>query len=380
MSRSTEQSRSAYIHVPFCRHRCGYCNFTLVADRDDLVPAYLEALQQELRLLETPRPVDTLFFGGGTPTHLAPAQLKKLLHLARAWFPLDETGEFSVEANPEDLCDEKIAILEQHGVTRVSLGAQSLNASKLTVLERDHTDETVERAVEACKRRFHSVSVDLIFAVPHETPVDWLDDLKHCVELEPSHVSTYGLTYEQGTQFWNRRRAGELVEIDEETQRAMYLGAIDTLTVAGYEHYEVSNFARPGHRCRHNEVYWTGRSYYAAGPGAARYVDDRRETNHRSVSTYLKRMKAGESPVDVSETLEPQDVAREALVFGLRRIEGVELEEFATRFGFTVDQLAGQEVRRFVEAGFFEWTGNSLRLTREGLLVSDGLWSSILRC
>ncbi len=377
---ATTSPRSAYIHVPFCRHRCGYCNFTLVAGRDDLVPAYLKALEQELRQLETPRPVDTLFFGGGTPTHLSPDQLDHLSQLALRWFPLDEGAEFSIEANPADLSDDKLAVLVEHGVTRVSLGAQSFNASKLAVLERDHVADDVARSVASCKSRFRSVSVDLIFAAPNETLEAWHDELTGCIALEPDHVSTYGLTYEQGTQFWNRQHRGELVEVDEETQRAMYLGAIDTLTAAGYEHYEVSNFARSGHRCRHNEVYWTGESYYAAGPGAARYVDGRRETNHRSVLTYLKRIDAGQSPVDMVETLEPEDVAREALVFGLRRIEGIDLVAFAERFGYTVDQLAKDAVERFVDAGFFEQAGGSLRLTREGLLVSDSLWPSILRC
>jgi len=224
------------------------------------------------------------------------------------------------------------------------------------------------------------VSVDLIFAAPDETLDAWQDDLARLIALEPHHVSTYGLTYEQGTQFWNRQHAGELLEVDEELQRAMYLGAIETLATARYEHYEVSNFAQPGHRCRHNEVYWTGDSYYAAGPGAARYVDGRRETNHRSVFTYLKRIERGDSQVDVSESLEPEDVAREALVFGLRRIEGIDLDAFAERFGYTVEQLAKDAVARFIDAGFFEQQGRTLRLTRDGLLVSDSLWSSILRC
>jgi oxygen-independent coproporphyrinogen-3 oxidase len=372
--------RAAYIHVPFCRHRCGYCNFTLIAGRDDLVPAYLDALEKELRQLSTPHTVDTLFFGGGTPTHLKADELQRLFELVLAWFPLANDNELSVEANPADLDDAKLDVLAAVGVTRISLGAQSFTANKLAVLERDHVADDIERTVAACQSRFHSVSLDLIFAAPDESLAAWQADLAAAIALQPNHVSTYGLTYEQGTQYWNRQHAGELIETDDEMQRQMYLTAIDTLGEAGYEHYEVSNFAQPGYRCRHNEVYWTGQSYFAAGPGAARYIDGRRESNHRSVTTYLKRMAAGESPVDMSETLEPEDVAREALVFGLRRIEGIHLDEFSNTFGFEVDDLTKDAIAQFIDAGLLERTDNTLRLTREGLLVSDSLWPAMLRC
>ena len=370
--------RAAYIHVPFCRHRCGYCNFTLIAGRDDLIGTYLDSLAKELEQLAAPQPVDTLFFGGGTPTHLDADELEQLLSLVVSWFLLGDNNEFSVEANPADLDEAKLDVLEQAGVTRVSLGAQSFAADKIAVLERDHVAGDIARTVEACQRRFRSVSLDLIFAAPGESADAWHQDLTQAIALEPDHVSTYGLTYEQGTQFWNRQHAGELTEIDENTQRQMYVDAIDTLTAAGYEHYEVSNFARAGHRCRHNEVYWTGQSYFAAGPGAARYVDGQRETNHRSVVTYLKRMAAGDSPVDLVETLLPEDVAREALVFGLRRLQGIRLDAFAEQFGFSVDELAKDAIERFVAAKLLERTDNTLRLTRAGLLVSDSLWPEML--
>jgi oxygen-independent coproporphyrinogen-3 oxidase len=287
--------------------------------------------------------------------------------------------EHSVEANPEDLDEETLDVLAAAGVTRVSLGAQSFDPRKLAVLERSHTAGDIARCVAACRSRFRSVSLDLIFAAPGESAESWHADLAAAIALEPNHVSTYGLTYERGTQFWNWRRAGKLAEADEETQRGMYLDAIDTLTAAGYEHYEVSNFAQRAHRCRHNEVYWTGESYFAAGPGAARYVDGRRETNHRGVLAYLNRIESGQSPVEDAETLEPEDVAREALVFGLRRIQGIELAVFAQRFGFTVDQLAAAAVARFVDAGLLDRSDDNLRLTRGGLLVSDSLWPSMLR-
>jgi len=370
--------RSAYVHVPFCRHRCGYCNFTLVAGRDDLIPAFLDALEAELAALGGPHLVDTLFIGGGTPTHLSLSHLERLLRSVAARFPLAAGHEFSVEANPADITAEKVDLLWSFGATRISLGAQSFDAAKLRLLERDHDAAQIERAVELCRSGIDQVSLDLIFAVPHESLDAWRRDLRSAIELAPDHVSTYGLTFEKGTAFWQRRLRDELTAVAEETERAMYAAAIDELTTAGFEHYEVSNFARPGRRCRHNEVYWAGGEYFAVGPGAARHVDGRRETNHRSVQTYLKRMATGQSPVAESERLDPRAKARELLVFALRRNAGIERAEFARRTGFELDELVGGPLGRFVEQGLLEDDGQRIRLTRDGLFVSDALWPDLL--
>ena len=329
--------RAAYLHVPFCAHRCGYCNFTLVAGRDDLVDRYLEAIAAELSRLGTPRPVETLFLGGGTPTQLPADRLARLLQTACRWFPLAEGYELSVEANPADVDDALLAQLAQLGVNRISLGGQSFDRDKLKLLERDHSPEQLTEAISIARRHIASVSVDLIFGLPGETLAIWQRDLDTALALAPDHISTYGLTFERGTAFWSRLAKGNLTRIDEETEGAMYAAAIDTLASAGFQHYEVSNFARPGHRCRHNEIYWAGGGYWAAGPGAARFVDGRRETNHRSTTTWLRRVLAGTSPVAESETLPPRDRARELLVFGMRRMAGVERQSFAAVTGFEID-------------------------------------------
>lgn len=370
--------RAAYVHVPFCRHRCGYCNFTLVAGRDDLVDPYLQAIEIELRQLESPRPVDTLFFGGGTPTQLSGGHLDRLLKLVLHWFPLDDGGEFSLEANPADLDEAKTKLIADHGVTRISLGGQSFDDEKLRVLERDHRAAQIRAACEMAKHHVGQVSLDLIFGVPGETLEVWRADLAAAQQLGPDHVSTYGLTFERGAAFWSRREHGLLAPVAEELERTMYVLAIDELTAAGFEHYEVSNFARPGCRCRHNEVYWTGAGYYAAGPGAARFVDGVRETNHRSTTTYIKRLLAGQSPVAESEAIGPEVAARERLVFGLRRLEGIDLEQFRNDTGFAVEALAGRALDRHIATGLLEVSGGRLRLTREGLLVSDSIWPDFL--
>ncbi len=370
--------RSAYIHVPFCRHHCGYCNFTLVAGRDDLIAAYLEALAKEISWLQEPHEVDTLFFGGGTPTHLQPAELTELLDLAKRWFPLASGYECSVEANPIDLNEARCRVLKEAGVTRISLGVQSFRAEKLQALERDHRQPEILTAYANARKFAQSVSLDLIFATPGETLAQWRYDLEAALALQPDHVSTYGLTFERGTSFWGRLIRGQLSRSEEETEGQMYELAIDLLTAAGYEHYEVSNFASPGHRCRHNEAYWTGRPYFAAGPGAARYIAGRREMNHRSTTTYIQRVLAGQSPIAEIEELAPEDRARERLVFALRRLEGISLGEFENETGYAVEQLVGVPLGKFVAQGLFERTDKNLLLTRRGLLVSDALWPAFL--
>jgi oxygen-independent coproporphyrinogen III oxidase len=380
--------RSAYIHIPFCSHRCGYCNFTVVAGRNDLVEPFLTAIEHELTALGEPREVDTLFFGGGTPTQLKGPQLERLLTTVLRWHPLaanDGLGkpshvhEFTVEANPADLDTETVRILADYGVTRVSLGAQSFDSAKLRLLERDHQAADIARSVKLLRGAGLEVSLDLIFGVPDESLALWRDDLQAALQLHPDHISTYSLTYERGADFWRRLIHGELTRLDEETERTLYAEAIDTLTARGFEHYEVSNFALPGKRCRHNEVYWTGEEYFAAGPGASRYVAGVRETNHRSTTTYIKRVLAGQSPIAEREQLNPEDRARELLVFALRRLEGIDRAWFTARSGFDLDDLIGEPLRRHIALGLLIDDGQRVRLTREGLFVSDAIWPSFLR-
>ncbi len=370
--------RAAYFHVPFCVHRCGYCNFTVITGRDDLVEPLLAGIETELSWLGMPRPVDTMYFGGGTPTYLSPAHLLQLCEVALKWHPLAEGYEWTVEANPGDIDPEKIQTLSTQGVNRLSLGSQSFRSQKLTLLERDHSAEDICSTVELSRQSGISVSLDLIFGTPGETLAQWESDLTQAIRLEPDHISTYGLTFERGTQFWNRLQHHELIPVAEELERDMYLMAIDRLAEAGFDHYEISNFARPEHRSRHNEIYWSGQGYFAAGPGAARYVAGVRQTNHRSTTTYLRRVQRGESPVAEEERLDDLARAREVLVFGLRRIAGIERTTFATQTGFTLEELAAEAIRRFVDLGMLVDDGERVCLTREGLLISDSLWPELI--
>lgn len=372
--------RFAYIHVPFCAHRCGYCDFTLIAGRDDLIGDYLRALDREMESIGSDSPVelDTLFFGGGTPTHPSAEQLRILMNIVRDRFRLTSDAEFSVEANPLDMTDEKIDVLADAGVNRISLGVQSFSSPALTLLERDHTAADIGAVVKRLRRRFDNVSLDLIFGVPGESLASWRSSLRQAIALQPEHISTYGLTWETGTAFGTRLDRGELAAIDEELEREQYAVAMDELTNAGFEHYEISNFAKPGFSCRHNETYWAGNEYWAFGPGAARYLSGRRETNIRSVLGWLARIERGESPVADAEELEPEHRARELIFLGLRRRGGINRSDFRRLTGFHLDELAGQAIAANVERGWLENHDSGIRLSGEGRFVADRVIADFL--
>lgn len=365
--------RAAYVHVPFCSHRCGYCDFTLIAGRDDLVGDYLTALQRELESasIAPGTSLDTLFFGGGTPTHPSPAELSRLFHIVRQHFQFSPNIEFSIEANPLDMTDEKIDLLADAGATRISLGVQSFSQPALQLLERDHRPEDIFDVIRRLRQRFDNISIDLIFGVPGQSLSDWRSTLRQAIELEPDHISSYGLTFEQGTAFWTRRERGELAGVDEELEREQYAAAMDDLSSAGFEHYEISNFAKPAFQCRHNNVYWNGDEYFAFGPGAARYIGGRRETNIRSVLGWLSRLEHHESPVADAEELEPLRRAHELVYLGLRRSIGISRSDFHDRTGFQLDDLVGDAIRNHVRLGLIHDDGLSIRLTREGRFIAD---------
>jgi oxygen-independent coproporphyrinogen-3 oxidase len=372
--------RAAYVHVPFCAHHCGYCDFAIAVGWDDRIELYLDALAAELAMLQTPQPVRTIHLGGGTPTYLSASQLDQLLSNVRRWLPLEPglKREFAIEANPDSLDADKVNVLADHGVTRVSLGAQSFQPDLLRVLERRHASTEVPRAVEAVRHRISQVSLDLIFGVPGQTEVQWCDDLARALALEPDHLSTYGLTYEKGTPLWKRRQRGQVRPLDEDAELALYKTAIDTLEAAGFEHYEISNFARPGKRSRHNQVYWANEAYFGFGMGAARYVLGKRELNTRDLNTYLRRTLSGEPATFQSEELEPPERAKETMALQLRRSEGIDRAAYREQTGFDLDAVAGPAIMRHAELGLLCDDGRRVCLTRQGQYVADGVIERLL--
>jgi oxygen-independent coproporphyrinogen-3 oxidase len=365
--------RAAYVHIPFCTHHCGYCDFAVVVGRDHQHALYLEALQAELAALGPPRPVQSIFIGGGTPTVLSADHLAWLLDLLNRQFPHDGQAEVTIESTPDSLTAEKVAVLRAGGVNRVSIGVQSFAASALRLLDRQHRSEQVPQVVAMVRQQIPAVSLDLIFGVPEQSLADWQADLEAALALEPVHLSTYGLTYEKGTPLWKRRQRGQVRPIDEELELAQYVWAMDRLEAAGFVHYEISNFARPGYESRHNHVYWANEAYFGVGLGAARYVNGVREVNTRDFDRYVRCCLCGEPATFQREQLDPEARARETITTQLRRASGIDRTRFAEQTGFSFDQLAGPRYAHLLAAGLLHDDGQSVRLTRAGRCVADSV-------
>ncbi|MCC6510531.1 MAG: radical SAM family heme chaperone HemW [Pirellulaceae bacterium] len=366
--------KAAYIHVPFCHARCPYCSFTVVANRLDWVDRYVEAVTRELATLGRPHVVNTIFIGGGTPTLLPREPMERLLEAIRRWLPLSDGGEWSIEANPQDIDQDLCLLLRDQGINRISLGGQSFNAAKLRTLGRDHTGDQLARSIDTAAGWFDEVSVDLIFGVPGEDMEVWKSDLSMVTSRSLSHVSTYGLTYEKGALFWGQLQRGQIVAAAEELELDMYLYAIETLTEHGLNHYEVSNFAKPGSECVHNQTYWQGDAWFGFGPGAAGFVGDTRSVNHRSTQKYLERMENGQSPIAESQTLDWSMRTRERFIFGMRQLKGVDWSALTRSGDPQAIAAIAQQLPKHFALGFMEWHAGHIRLTPQGLPISDSLW------
>ena len=378
---ASPQPIAAYLHVPFCRHRCGYCNFSLLANRNDLFDRFLAAIEQELGWLESPRPVKTIFLGGGTPSILNRPQLKRFASAIRRWLPITPSSsgtEWSIESNPLDITEEFCRTCTEEGIDRISIGGQSFDATKLKSLERDHSPEQLRHAIELAQRYFKSVSIDLIFGAPGETLANWIADLEQAIALNLDHISTYGLTYEKGAKFWSMREKGVLESVAEEVELAMYVEGIERLTQAGFQHYEISNFSQPGKACLHNQAYWQGERWWAFGPSAARFVGNTRSVNHRGTLEYLKRVERKESPVSETEELDQEQRLRERFVFGMRQTQGVAWDTWKQQALQDIASDIDRVIQKHIASGWLERTDDRVRLTRSGLVISDALWNEYL--
>ncbi len=352
-----------YVHVPFCLRRCPYCAFVLIESEGSLHDRFVERVCREISVSpHRPPSVSSLFFGGGTPSMLTPEQIARIVEQVRRSLGVP-SGEVALEANPESLTKGRLQGYAHAGVNRLSLGVQALDDGELKALGREHTAELAERAYRTARKIFRDVGIDLIFGLPGQ---DFGRTLKRVLEWDPPHVSLYGLTYEPGTEFTRTR-----TPIAPEIEARMYEEAIDTLTSAGYRHYELSNFAKPGFESRHNLGYWEGRPYLGFGPGAHSYVPHRRWWNVSNVRRYLET----EDPVMTVEELTEAQRMLERIFLGLRRDVGVDLLAFQEEFGVGLLTRYRPQVAEFESLRLVEIEEGRLRLTRKGKLVADEITS-----
>jgi oxygen-independent coproporphyrinogen-3 oxidase len=302
--------RGIYVHIPFCQHKCSYCDFYSVVQLQ-FTEQFVRALCQEMQLYAermpelAEQPIATVFLGGGTPSLLPLPQLEAIVRQLRALFPIAEDAEWSIEANPGTVDLERLRAIRALGFRRISFGVQSFQEAELRFLERIHTPQEARAAVEwAHAAGFDSINVDLMFAIPGQTLRSWERTLQEALALAPHHISAYSLIWEPGTPLYARWQRGEVHPVAEELDTQMYALVAQFLEAAGYVHYEVSNFARPGHCCRHNLLYWHGQEYLAVGPSAHGFLRGRRYWNVRSLHGYVRRIAAGELPIAGMEQFE----------------------------------------------------------------------------
>jgi oxygen-independent coproporphyrinogen-3 oxidase len=379
------QPIAIYIHIPFCAKHCAYCDFnTYVEQRiSAIVPETVDAICADVRqTAERVAPgmqAQTVFFGGGTPTFLSGSQLAQILGAVREAFGAAEDAEISAEANPGASDAAQFREMRDAGFNRLSIGVQSFDDAVLQSLDRFHTAREAEEAVRAARSAgFDNLSLDLMFRLPGQDRAAWSVSLERAAAIGTEHLSLYSLTLEPGTRFERLAAGGRLVLPDEETELAMYEEAVSRLADAGFEHYEVSNFARPGRRCRHNMVYWRNGEYLGFGPGAVSYLAGRRWRREPLPSRYVRKMRAGEELAVQSEHLDPAAALGETIMLGLRLREGISLAGLRERFGIDVLDHYADEIRRLSADGLMERNGDRLRLTHSGLLVGDSVCAEFL--
>jgi oxygen-independent coproporphyrinogen III oxidase len=342
-----------YLHIPFCRRKCPYCDFFSVAGQPELLAVYPDLLIKQLRLAcenPPPLPLHSVFFGGGTPSLLTPGAVDRLLRAIAAALPLAADAEISLEANPGTLNVASLAGYRAAGVNRLSLGVQSLSAPRLRELGRLHTPEQARQVVaQARAAGFDNLSCDLMFALPGQTTAELEVEIESFLSLAPEHLSCYGLTVEEGTDFADRQRRGELAPLDEETAAEQFMLLHERLGAAGYQHYEIANYARPGRQCRHNMTYWQRQPYLGLGAGAHSFSASGWGVRHAVVAdlaVYRAQLQAGRDPSEELERFDRQGAMAETLYLGLRTATGVCEEEFRRRFGQGVAEAFPQALQR----------------------------------
>jgi len=367
-----------YVHVPFCATTCDFCAFYQVRPTAESVEGFIKTLGDESRLVDWSRPISTVFWGGGTPGLLAPADLERVAALVHGLPGGGAVPEWTVELAPASVTRERLAVLRAVGVTRVSLGVQSFRPALLEAVGRMHSRDQVYRAYELIRSAgFASVNVDLMFALPGQTAAEWDADIDEAVALAPDHVSTYCLTFEEDTALWIKLAEGR-VRLDPENEARMYERTWERLGAAGFGQYEVSNFARPGHACRHNVNTWRMGEWAGLGPSAASQQGGLRGGNIASLPEWSARVARGERVTEDRLELTPALLAEDAVVFGLRMNEGVDLARQAARGPAAPWEVVHALVSRLVDEGLARQAGSRVSLTPKGRLLADSIGSEMM--
>ena len=372
-----------YIHIPFCKSRCIYCGFYSTTNKE-LKERYVDAIIREIHMRKddfarlgtslSPSSTSTVYFGGGTPSSLSVCDIERIVGALESTFN-GTPSEVTLEMNPDDVTKDYIKAVRQMGINRISMGIQTFDDSRLQFIRRRHNASQAEKAVMTIREEgIHNVSIDLMFGFPNQTMDEWVTDIDKAIALHPTHISAYSLMYEEDTPLFRMLQKGEINQIDDETSLAMYTELINRLTANGYEHYEISNFAMPGYRSVHNSSYWHDTPYLGFGAAAHSYNKDTRSWNIPDLKKYIESIESGVLPSE-SEVIDADTHYNDLITTALRTREGLNLDDLPQKYR----EYALVNARKSISEHLLEATDSHIRLTREGLFVSDMVMSELIK-
>ncbi|WP_249659435.1 radical SAM family heme chaperone HemW [Lysinibacillus fusiformis] len=377
-------ARGVYIHIPFCHQICNYCDFNKFYFKNQPVDEYIEALGKEMALAtqknpESFRHIETIFLGGGTPTALSPQQLDKLLTLIRTYIPMNCVTEFTSEANPDELSAEKLQVLFEGGVNRLSMGVQSFDQGLLQKIGRTHSNEHVYETIALAKKiGFQNISIDLMYGLPGQTMAQWKDSLEKALALDLPHFSAYSLIVEPKTIFYNQYAKGKLLLPTEDLEADMYDVLMQQMELHGLQQYEISNFAKPGYHSEHNKIYWDNDEYAGFGAGAHGYLAGVRYSNHGPLKKYMETVFAGELPIVHEHEVSQAEKREEQMFLGLRKTEGVKHKIYEEKLKVPIVAHYDSVLKELVSKGLLEHDDVGVRLTRKGRFVGNEVFQQFL--
>lgn len=372
-----------YVHIPFCKSRCIYCGFYSTT-QSSLRDEYIKALGKELSLRQDyiKEPIDTIYIGGGTPSQLSAAELHELfdfIYIYNKVYGISPDAEVTMECNPDDITPSMADTISALPVNRVSMGVQTFNDNRLKFIRRRHTSSQIKQATEMLRRAgIDNISIDLMFGFPDETLSEWNDDISSAIDMNVQHISAYSLTYEEGTRLHGMLCKGIVTETDEELSRKMYYTLSERLTSAGFEHYEISNFAIPGYRSRHNSSYWKGIPYIGIGASAHSFDTASRQWNVSDIREYIDSINRGIIPME-RETLEKDTRYNDTVMTAMRTCEGIDLQYISDNFGKSYADYLMSNAEKHISSGYLYMSQSNLSLTKDGLFISDGIMSDLMK-
>ena len=373
-----KQPLGLYIHIPYCIHKCGYCDFNSHPIKQDEMDHYIDALVVEMKhyakIYTNTNIIKTIFLGGGTPTTLNPFQLERILKECVNEFTIASNAEITIEANPATVGIELMKSIRTMGYNRISIGVQSFDKAELKLLDRAHGPKEIHSTVDCARKAgFDNLSLDLMFAVPNQSLSSWENNLNKALEKNPEHLSTYNLTIEQGTAFSKLQSNGKLIMPDDDHQLELYKKTIERLTKKGFHHYEISNFAHRGKECKHNITYWENKNTLGLGAGASSYMNGTRFKNINLPAHYIRQVKEKKIAVEHSETLEPRQAMGETIMLGLRLLQGISIHQFEKRFHISFINLFRNIISALKEKELVIIEKDYLRLSQKGLFWADSV-------